>query len=159
MYPPGMAIVATQDLEGIRSKLTAWLARQLPAGSSGLEISDLKIPEGAGHSNTTLLFDARWSEGGSAKGGGFVARVRPHGRGVFRLTTSRSVATVSAASFSASSIAAESIVAAFGSGLSTRTEIGGTVPLPTVLAGTRVVVRDALGVERKDVEALIRSYE
>ena len=83
MYPPGMAIVATQDLEGIRSKLTAWLARQLPAGSSGLEISDLKIPEGAGHSNTTLLFDARWSEGGSAKGGGFVARVRPHGRGVF----------------------------------------------------------------------------
>ena len=71
-----------------------------------------------------------------------------HGRGVFRLTTSRTLATVSAASFTASSIAAESIVAAFGSGLSTRTELGGTVPLPTVLAGTRVVIRDARGVER-----------
>ncbi|MBP6821542.1 MAG: hypothetical protein KA368_08365 [Acidobacteria bacterium] len=71
-----------------------------------------------------------------------------HGRGVFRLTTSRALATVSAASFSASAIAAESIVAAFGTGLATRTEIAGTVPLPTVLAGTRVVVRDALGTER-----------
>ena len=71
-----------------------------------------------------------------------------HGRGVYRLTTSRTLATVSAASFNASAIAAESIVAAFGTGLSTKTEIAGTVPLPTVLAGTRVVVRDALGVER-----------
>lgn len=71
-----------------------------------------------------------------------------HGRGVYRLTTSRALATVSAASFSAAAIAAESIVAAFGTGLATRTEIGNTIPLPTVLAGTRAVVRDALGVER-----------
>lgn len=71
-----------------------------------------------------------------------------HGRGVFRLTTSRTLGTVSAASFSASAIAAESIVAAFGTGLSTRTEIASVVPLPAVLAGTRVVVRDALGAER-----------
>jgi uncharacterized protein (TIGR03437 family) len=71
-----------------------------------------------------------------------------HGRGVFRLTTSRSLATVSAASFSASAIASESIVAAFGTGLATRTEIANTLPLPTVLAGTRVVVRDSAAVER-----------
>lgn len=71
-----------------------------------------------------------------------------HGRGVYRLTTSRSLATVSAASFSASAIASETIVAAFGTGLATQTQIANTVPLPIVLAGTRVVVRDATGVER-----------
>lgn len=71
-----------------------------------------------------------------------------HGRGVYRLTTSRSLATVSAASFSASAVATESIVAGFGTALATRTLIANTVPLPTILAGTRVVVRDALGAER-----------
>ena len=71
-----------------------------------------------------------------------------HGRGVYRLTTSRSLATVSAASFSASAVATESIVAGFGTGMAIRTEIANTVPLPTTLAGTRVVVRDALGAER-----------
>ncbi len=71
-----------------------------------------------------------------------------HGRGVYRLTTSRPLGTVSAASFSASAIASESIVAAFGTGLATRTEIATILPLPTVLAGTRVVVRDSAGVER-----------
>lgn len=71
-----------------------------------------------------------------------------HGRGVYRLTTSRSLATVSAASFSATAIASESIVAAFGTGMAIRTEIANVVPLPTTLAGTRVVVRDALGAER-----------
>ncbi|MEO6725984.1 MAG: hypothetical protein ABIP14_11880, partial [Blastocatellia bacterium] len=71
-----------------------------------------------------------------------------HGRGVYRLTTSRGVSTVSAASFNASAIASEAIVAAFGTGLATRTEINNTLPLPTTLAGTRVVVRDATGVER-----------
>ncbi len=71
-----------------------------------------------------------------------------HGRGVYRLVTSRSLATVSAASFSATAIATESIVAAFGTGLATQTQVANTVPLPTVLAGTRVVVRDVLGAER-----------
>jgi uncharacterized protein (TIGR03437 family) len=71
-----------------------------------------------------------------------------HGRGVYRLTTSRALSTVSAASFSASAIASEAIVAAFGTGLATSTQVATTVPLPTTLAGTRVVVRDAAGVER-----------
>lgn len=72
-----------------------------------------------------------------------------HGRGVYRLTTSRSLATVSAASFSATAIASETIVAAFGTELATKTELATSVPLPTVLAGTRVVVRDAAGIERQ----------
>jgi uncharacterized protein (TIGR03437 family) len=71
-----------------------------------------------------------------------------HGRGVYRLTTSRALSTVSAASFSTSAIASEAIVAAFGTGLATRTEVNNSLPLPTTLAGTRVVVRDAAGVDR-----------
>lgn len=71
-----------------------------------------------------------------------------HGRGVFRLTTARALATVSAASFSANAISSEAIVAAFGSGLATSTVVASSLPLPTVLAGTRVTVRDAAGVNR-----------
>jgi uncharacterized protein (TIGR03437 family) len=71
-----------------------------------------------------------------------------HGRGVFRLTTARSATTVSAANFSASSITSEAIVAAFGTGLAIRTEAATTLPLPTILSGTRVTVRDNAGVER-----------
>jgi uncharacterized protein (TIGR03437 family) len=71
-----------------------------------------------------------------------------HGRGVFRLTTARAATTVSAANFSASSITSEAIVAAFGTGLATRTESATALPLPTTLAGTRVTVRDNTGVER-----------
>jgi aminoglycoside phosphotransferase (APT) family kinase protein len=78
-----MAILQAQDLDGTRRKLTAWLAGKLPAAAQGLEISELTIPEGAGHSNTTLLFDARWTESGATRGGGLVARVQPSGRGVF----------------------------------------------------------------------------
>jgi len=71
-----------------------------------------------------------------------------HGRGVFRLTTARAVSTVSAANFSASFITNEAIVAAFGTGLATRTESATTLPLPTTLAGTRVAVTDSAGAER-----------
>jgi len=78
-----MAILQAQDLEGTRRKLADWLGGKLPEDARGLEISELTIPEGAGHSNTTLLFDARWSEGGATRSGGYVARVQPSGRGVF----------------------------------------------------------------------------
>jgi uncharacterized protein (TIGR03437 family) len=71
-----------------------------------------------------------------------------HGRGMFRLTTARAVATVSAANFSAASISSESIVAAFGTGLATQTASAATLPLPISLAGSRVSVRDSAGVER-----------
>jgi uncharacterized protein (TIGR03437 family) len=60
----------------------------------------------------------------------------------------RIAAHVSAASFTGTSVASESIVAAFGAALATRTEVASTVPLPTVLAGTTVRVRDSAGVER-----------
>jgi uncharacterized protein (TIGR03437 family) len=58
------------------------------------------------------------------------------------------LATVSAASFSAAPLAAEAIVAAFGTGLASETQVANTTPLPTILAGTAVQVRDSQGIER-----------
>jgi uncharacterized protein (TIGR03437 family) len=57
-------------------------------------------------------------------------------------------ASVSAASYSAAPLAAESIVTAFGVQLAVTTQSAATLPLPTVLAGTQISVRDSLGVER-----------
>src|SRR5215472_4704173 len=77
-----MALLQTRDLESTRSQLSDWLAGRLPRGAAP-QISDVQIPQGAGHSNETLLFDARWHEGGAERAGGFVVRVRPGGRAVF----------------------------------------------------------------------------
>ncbi len=66
----------------------------------------------------------------------------------YLLATPRAAANVSAASYVASPIATESIVSAFGSGLATATTAASTVPLPLILAGTSVRVRDSAGVER-----------
>ncbi len=66
----------------------------------------------------------------------------------YLLATPRAAANVSAASYVASPIATESIISAFGSGLATATMAAPTVPLPMILAGTSVRVRDSAGVER-----------
>jgi uncharacterized protein (TIGR03437 family) len=62
--------------------------------------------------------------------------------------TIASVATVSAASLTAGSVSSEGIVALFGAGLAASTGVAGTLPLPTSLAGVRVLVRDTGGTER-----------
>ncbi len=59
-----------------------------------------------------------------------------------------SVATVSAASYSGTALASEAIVTAFGSNLATTTQFSSAIPLPTILAGTTVKVRDGAGTER-----------
>lgn len=64
------------------------------------------------------------------------------------VNNSGGLASVSAASFNADSIAPESIVAAFGTGLATGIESASVLPLPTTLAGTRVMVKDSQGVVR-----------
>ncbi|MGH9843055.1 MAG: SBBP repeat-containing protein, partial [Blastocatellia bacterium] len=58
------------------------------------------------------------------------------------------VATVSAASFLGGELASEQIVAAFGTNLSTTTQVATAVPLPTNIAGTQVQVRDSQGAAR-----------
>jgi uncharacterized protein (TIGR03437 family) len=55
---------------------------------------------------------------------------------------------VSAANFGGAELASESIVAAFGAGLATATQVATSLPLPTTLAGTRVLAPDSAGVER-----------
>ena len=64
------------------------------------------------------------------------------------LAATRAVASVSAASFTGASVAAESIVAGYGSGLATATETATGLPLPTLLAGTTVKIKDSAGSER-----------
>jgi uncharacterized protein (TIGR03437 family) len=65
------------------------------------------------------------------------------------LTIAAASAHVSAASFTAVSFAPDSIIACFGTNLATGTESSSTVPLPTILAGTRLLVRDSAGITRE----------
>ncbi len=54
---------------------------------------------------------------------------------------------VSSANYRGDAVAVESIASIFGAALATTTQIATSTPLPTELAGTRVVVRDSAGVE------------
>lgn len=63
-------------------------------------------------------------------------------------TIASPVASVSAASFLGAELAPDSIIAAFGVNMATSVEVAATSPLPTMLAGTKVVVKDSAGVER-----------
>ncbi len=55
---------------------------------------------------------------------------------------------VPAASFSGITLSAESIAALFGTGLATGVEVATSLPLPTTLGGTTVIVKDINGAER-----------
>jgi len=65
----------------------------------------------------------------------------------YSVTIKDAAAFVSAASYQAG-VTPESIVAAFGAQLSTQSQAASGLPLPTELAGVRVLIRDNLGVER-----------
>jgi uncharacterized protein (TIGR03437 family) len=58
------------------------------------------------------------------------------------------VTSVIATHYRGTSVAVESIAAAFGNAMATTTASAAATPLPTELAGTRVVLRDSSGVER-----------
>ncbi len=55
---------------------------------------------------------------------------------------------VSSANYRGPDLAAESIATAFGSSMASTTQTASSTPLPTEMAGTRVFVRDNIGVER-----------
>jgi len=63
-----------RDLREARKALTQWLSNRLP-GASNVQLSEVRLPDGAGVANETLLFDATWTEGGADRTGGFVARI------------------------------------------------------------------------------------
>lgn len=79
---------------------------------------------------------------------------QPDGAPIYRpvweylLDAPRVATTVSAASYQSGLLAAESIVSVFGLNLSSGMMSSTTLPLPTVLAGTRISVRDSQGAER-----------
>lgn len=58
------------------------------------------------------------------------------------------VASVSAASFVAGTLAPETIAAAFGADLAQNVALASALPLPTMLDGVQVIIRDALNIER-----------
>ena len=55
--------------------------------------------------------------------------------------------SVSAASYQGTELASGSIAAVFGTALAATTQVAATLPLPTSLAGTRVVIKDSAGAE------------
>lgn len=58
------------------------------------------------------------------------------------------VTSVSAASYLGNELADSSIIAAFGINLATQVQTAATQPLPTDLAGTKVMIKDSAGTER-----------
>jgi aminoglycoside phosphotransferase (APT) family kinase protein len=69
---------STRDPIAQRRTLQRWLAGRMPDEASP-EISELASPSATGMSSETLLFDARWLEGGEKRTGSFVARIEPDG--------------------------------------------------------------------------------
>ena len=67
---------SSRDPEVLRARMEAWLARRLPPGADP-RVPEVTNPSTNGMSSETLLFDARWTEGGATREGRFVARVEP----------------------------------------------------------------------------------
>ena len=77
-----MPIPTQRNPEATREALRRWLSGKLPAAED-LEISELSAPAATGFSNETILFDAKWAEGGRKCEQEFVLRVKPSGYTVF----------------------------------------------------------------------------
>jgi aminoglycoside phosphotransferase (APT) family kinase protein len=73
---PGEMKRSSRDPEAQRRALQEWLAGRL-SSEAPPEVSELSSPSATGMSSETLLFDARWREGGEECSGSFVARVEP----------------------------------------------------------------------------------
>ena len=120
---------------------------QAAEGGPGYGSVSLAIPADPSLEGATLF--GRWYV---ASGG--VIQVSP----AFRMTlfgppapapATTLLSTVSAASLRLGVVAPDSIVSGFGAGLGETTAVADSLPLPRTLGGTRVVVRDSLGVERE----------
>lgn len=66
------------DPDAVRERLQEWLNANAFAGRS-LTISRFEIPEGTGMSNITVLFEARWNDGGKQQSQSMVARLQAQG--------------------------------------------------------------------------------
>ncbi len=66
----------TRDLGELARDLAAWMQRQMPQARD-LHLDNFDYPRGAGQSHETILFDARWNEGGAECVQGCVVRIKP----------------------------------------------------------------------------------
>ncbi len=72
----------TRDLADLARDLAAWMQRQMPQAAN-IVLENFDYPRGAGQSHETILFDARWTEGGLKRFQGFVVRIKPGSFTVF----------------------------------------------------------------------------
>ena len=77
-----MALLNQLDDASATRALTGWLAGKLP-NATDVSVTELSIPQSAGMSMTTILFDASWTEEGTPVTAALVARVAPPEPGVF----------------------------------------------------------------------------
>ncbi|MGO9156123.1 phosphotransferase family protein [Mycobacterium sp.] len=77
-----MAIKNTIEIDLATKKLTDWLSAKLP-GAHDVIVTDVKEPGSSGLSNETVLFTATWQEGEVQQIREMVARVQPHGPGMY----------------------------------------------------------------------------
>lgn len=67
---------SSRDPEVLRARLNDWFVSRVGPQEAPPVVA-VSSPSTNGMSSETLLFDARWSEGGRARSGSFVARVEP----------------------------------------------------------------------------------
>ncbi|BBZ77045.1 putative phosphotransferase [Mycolicibacterium anyangense] len=77
-----MALKNTIDTDIIEARLNTWLAAKLD-DVDNIAVANLVIPQSAGMSNETVLFDVEMTKGGEQVTERLVARVAPSGEGVF----------------------------------------------------------------------------
>jgi aminoglycoside phosphotransferase (APT) family kinase protein len=73
---PEHVTTSTRDRDVLTTRLGEWLCATLPAGSDP-ELVDASSPEGNGMSSETVLFTARWEDGGVRAEHPLVARIEP----------------------------------------------------------------------------------
>ena len=77
-----MAIENLIEIDLATKKLTDWLSSKL-SGAQDITVTDVREPGASGLSNETVLFTAAWHEGGVHETREMVARVQPHGPGMY----------------------------------------------------------------------------
>lgn len=77
-----MALHNKIDTEQAAARLAVWLGAKYPQAQD-IAVTDLVVPNDAGLSNETVLFNVSWREGDEEHTDGMVARVQPGGPGVF----------------------------------------------------------------------------
>lgn len=77
-----MAITNVIDKVQATTKLADWLTSRLPEAQD-VTVTDVREPGSSGLSNETVLFTATWREDGVQQTRDMVARVQPHGPGMY----------------------------------------------------------------------------